>query len=322
MMKTENENISWELLAKDVSGELSPAEHLQLQKELAKNPDIEKQVQKLWGDAHYAQALKDIDTNNAWNNVRTQMHKNKIRHIKWLGAIAAVLMIALATSVFFGIFSETQEITVTTAQNTEQVTLPDGTVVDLNFGSQLTYAETFSADIRKVKLVGEAFFDVTRNEAKPFVIETEQLTIKVLGTSFNVKAYKNTAESEVIVSSGQVRVDAKEVDYNVVLSAGDAANYSSVSNKLATRKVITPNYKAWKTKEIEFDNTLLPEVLTTIEDTYHISIELDESLSINDKVFNGTFSQYSLEHVLDAVCASFNLKYNRQGGVYYISAIQ
>lgn len=321
-MKKENENISWELLAKDVSGELSAEEHLQLQKELAQNPDIEKQVQKLWGDAHYAQALKDIDTNGAWNNVRSQMHNNKIRHIKWLGAIAAVLLIAMATSVFFGIFSQQQDITITTAQHTQQVILPDGTVVDLNFGSQLTYPESFNSDFRQVKLTGEAFFDVTRNEEQPFIIETEQLSIKVLGTSFNVKAYKNTSDSEVIVSSGKVRVDAKQADYNVVLNAGDAASYSSVSNKLATRKVFTPNYKAWKTKEIEFDNTPLLEVLKTIENSYHIKIELSEALDINNKEFNGTFSKYSLEHVLDAVCTSFNLKYNKQGDVYYISAIQ
>ncbi|WP_430816603.1 FecR family protein [Carboxylicivirga sp. RSCT41] len=321
-MKTENENISWELLAKDVSGELSAAEHLQLQKELSKNPDIEKQMKKLWGDAHYAQALKDIDTDSAWNNVRSQMQNNKIRNIKWLGAIAAVLLIAIASSVFFGIFSASPEITVITAQNTEKVTLPDGTVVDLNHGSQLTYEENFNSDIRKVKLVGEAFFDVTRNEEQPFVIETQQLTIEVLGTSFNVKAYNNTTESEVIVSSGKVSVNAKEIDYNVVLSAGDAANYSSVSNNLATRKVFTSNYKAWKTKEIDFDETPLPEVLKTIEETYHITIELDESIVIDDEIFGGSFSQHSLEHVLDAVCTTFNYKYEKQNGVYFIAPIQ
>ncbi len=320
-MKNENENISWELLAKDVSGELNAEEHLKLQQELSKNPDIERQVKKLWGDAHYAQALNDIDTDGAWKNVRSQMQNNRIRHIKLLGAIAAILLIALATSVFFGLFSQQQEITITTAQSIEQVVLPDGTIVDLNFGSQLIYPESFSSDVRQVKLIGEAFFDVTRNEEKPFIIETDQLNIKVLGTSFNVKAYKNTTDSEVIVSSGKVRVNAKQADYNVILKAGDAANYSTVSNKLATRKVFTPNYKAWKTKEIEFDNTALTEVLSTIEQTYHITIEIDESLRINDKVFNGTFSQYSLEHVLDAVCTSFNLKYNKQNGTYHISAI-
>ncbi len=321
-MKKENENISWELLAKDVSGELKTAEHAQLQKELAKNPDIEKQVQKLWGDAHYAQALKDIDTNSAWDCVRSQMHQNKIRSIKWLGAIAAVLVIAITTSVFFGIFTQQANITVSTAQNIEQVSLSDGTIVHLNHGSQLSYPEHFDTEFRQVRLTGEAFFDVTRNEKQPFIIETEQLSIKVLGTSFNVKAYKNTTDSEVIVSSGKVQVDAREAHYNVVLNAGDAASYSSVSNKLAKRKVFTPNYKAWKTKEIEFDNTSLSDVLSTIEDTYHIKIELSDSLQITDKVFNGTFSQYSLEHVLDAVCTSFNLKYQKQKDVYYISAIQ
>lgn len=106
-MKKENENISWNLLAKDVSGELTDSEHLLLQKELADNPDIEKQVKKLWGDAHYAQALKDIDTNKAWSNVKTQMHAgNNSSVFKRFGAIAAVLAIILASAVFFTLFTE------------------------------------------------------------------------------------------------------------------------------------------------------------------------------------------------------------------------
>lgn len=318
-MKKENENISWSLLAKDVSGELTASEHQLLQKELADNPDIEKQVKKLWGDAHYAQALKEIDTNKAWNNVKGQMHtSSKVSVFKRFGAIAAVLAVILASAVFFTLFTEKQNKVISTAETLQQVILPDGTTVDLNHGSTLIFPKKFRGKTRQVKLNGEGFFDVKRNENMPFIIETEQLNIRVLGTSFNVKAYQGDDHSEVIVATGKVSVNARYLEDNIILEAGDAVNYSAKANALETHKVYTGNYKAWKTKELEFNNTKLTEVIKIIEETYHISIHVDSNIVTEDKVLNATFSQYSLDHVLESVCTSFNLQYSKRDSVYLI----
>lgn len=318
-MKKENENISWSLLAKDVSGELTEKEHQLLQQELADNADIEKQVKKLWGDAHYAQALKDIDSDKAWNTVRSQIHTPaKISVFRKYGAIAAILAVLLSSAVFFNLFTGPKDQVITTAETLEQVTLPDGTTVDLNYGSTLVFPKQFTGQSRTVKLNGEAFFDVTRNVNMPFIIETEQLNIRVLGTSFNVKAYPGAEHSEVVVSTGKVSVNAKNLADKVVLEAGDAVNYTVKGNSMETHKVFTNNYKAWKTQELEFKNTKLSEVIKTIEQTYHIDIQVDSNITTDDKLFNATFSQYSLEHVLESVCASFNLQYSRKGAIYQI----
>lgn len=317
-MKKENENIRWSLLAKDVSGELNEQEHQLLQKELADNPDIEKQVKQLWGDAHYAQALKDIDTSKAWNSVQSQLHTKSQRwSLKWY-AVAAMFAVIFASALFFSIIAKQHNNVITTAQAIEQVVLPDGSTVDLNHGSTLTYPKVFKGKTRKVKLSGEAFFDVNRNEEVPFIIETEQVSIKVLGTSFNVKAYKGAADTEVAVTSGKVKVNSKLNAENVILEAGDAVSYSSISHTLKPHKVLSGNYKAWKTKELEFNNTKLTEVIKTIEASYHINIEFGDDIITEDKVLNATFSQYSLEHVLESVCTSFNLQYSKHDDVYLI----
>ncbi|MBR8535654.1 FecR domain-containing protein [Carboxylicivirga sediminis] len=319
MMNKENENIRWSLLAKDVSGELSTEEHEQLQKELANNQDIEKQVKKLWGDAHYAQALKNVNTNKAWSNVKSQINSNKKSIVfKRYMAIAATLAIIIVSSLFVGIISKQQTTVISTAHTIEKVVLPDGTIVDLNHGSTITFPKKFKGNTRKVQLNGEAFFDVARNESVPFIIETEQVNIRVLGTSFNVKAYGGATNTEVIVTSGKVKVDSKLSSENVILEAGDAVNYSINSNTLEKHKVFTNNYKAWKTKELEFNNTSLSEVIKTIEDSYHISIIVGDSIVTENKVLNATFSKYSLEHVLESVCTSFNLQYSKQGDAYFI----
>lgn len=320
-MKKENENISWSLLAKDVSGELSAQEHLQLQKELAENPDIEKQVKKLWGDAHYAQELRTIDTENAWFSVRNKMNQGgKYRKFKFIASIAALFIVILASALFINIYTNQGQTVISTSEAVEEVNLPDGSIAVLNYGSKLSFPKDFTGETRAVKLSGEAYFDVVKNDEQPFIIETELLNIRVLGTSFNVKAYKGSGNSEVVVSNGKVKVDAISINENVFLEAGEAASFSMESNTLKTHKVFTSNYKAWKTKEIEFNDTNLKDIVRIIEETYHIEIELDENIASEKQVLNATFSQHSLEHVLGSVCGTFNLYYSIDNNIYYIRA--
>ena len=92
----------------------------------------------------------------------------------------------------------------------KQVTLPDGTVVHLNAGTVMRYPTEFTSDIRLVEMEGEAFFNVMRDEGKPFIVRTRQADVKVLGTSFNVKAYQEDELMAVSVRTGKVEVDMPE----------------------------------------------------------------------------------------------------------------
>jgi len=322
-MKRENENISWNLLAKDVAGELTPQERDDLQKALEDNPDVEKQVREMWGEARYAQEVVTIDADAAWAKVRSQFtpeqtQKRVLSKASFV-AIAAMLVVILATTFFLRSYlNQPSIIQVYTAETMKSVTLPDGTTVDLNRGSTLSYDAKFDGDTRLVSLVGEAFFDVTRHEEKPFVIETEALEVKVLGTSFNVRAYSDTDNSEVTVSTGVVSVGAKTSLDEVTLIAGDAVVYNKAGNSLEKLMVSSDNYMAWKTKEIEFNNTNLVEVFETIEEVYHISIVIDDEVDVKEDVLNAAFSHHSLNHVLESVCATFNLKYQQVGNDYVI----
>ncbi len=321
-MDKENKNISWSLLAKDVSGELSEQESKQLQLELESDPDVEKQVKKLWGDAGYAQELQSINTDNAWNNVNQSISQSIIQRFKWVVSAAAIIICLLASVVFLKLYTDSQLVTYATNASVEQITLPDGTSVGLNYGSTISYPKKFKGDTRQVKFSGEAFFDVVSDENMPFVIETDRISVQVLGTSFNVKDYAAAESSEVIVSTGKVRVDSKVTENNVILVAGDAVKHSTESGILEKRSVATNNYKAWMTMELEFDNSKLSDVFDTIEETYHIEIEVQDDVNADVEILNATFSQYSLEHVLESVCMTFNLKYIRNDNIYIISKEQ
>ncbi|MBS2097981.1 FecR family protein [Carboxylicivirga linearis] len=325
MKQKRSHSIDWDLIAKDIAGELSQNEHDRLNNELSADNDLLGQLGELWGDAKYAQELKTIDTNKAWSKVQNDIHhKQRYRLMNgWKKGmlVAATVVIALGAYVLIKNLVSDDKFTSVIAQNeVTHIQLTDGTKVDLNIGSALKYPNVFDAETRKVELLGEAFFDVARNENQPFVIETNNLRIKVLGTSFNVKANVENGNEIVTVSSGKV-----EVWHNtshVVLEKGEAVDFDVESKELVKTSVVNVNYKAWKTREIKFEDVSLREVIAIIESVYHITIEVDESVEVDSLILNAQFSHDNLEHVMRVVCQTFNLQSSREEDKYRIESVR
>lgn len=154
----------------------------------------------------------------------------------------------------------------------EEIELPDGTLVWLNQGSEMTYGEVDGE--RSIALSGEAFFDVYRDEARPFVITTGALETRVLGTSFNVRAYADKPV-EVAVKSGQVAV--KDADEAVVLNPTEAVVYEPTTEKLAEPTVDVAKAEAWVKQELNFDTTPLREMIPALERFYGRSFTVENS---------------------------------------------
>ena len=328
-MKEQNKNkINWELLARDMAGELSEQEHHDFNCQLQDDKGIEEvfsQVKELWGDSKYAQELAEINTDAAWDQVhaKTTMPSGRLRRmtrLRTVMAVAAVLVVVICGYFMYSIFSinPIQSVVVAKTQ-TQSVSLSDGTDVAINGGSSFKYPEVFKNDTRTVELNGEAFFNVMRDESKPFIIKTEKVQIKVLGTAFNVKAYAPDQRTIVTVSTGKVLVAVNNQESKVVLKAGESAVYNASTFKLTKQINENVNYQSWKTKEINFkENTALSEVFETIEEVYQIQIEISDSSLIQGEDFNASFKHHTLDHVLETVCHSFHLNYRKEGDVYVI----
>nr|WP_321405440.1 FecR domain-containing protein [uncultured Carboxylicivirga sp.] len=318
-------NIDWDLVAKDMAGELSASEHEQLNHELSGDKDLLGQLNQLWGDTKYAQEIKSIDTDKAWTKVSSEIHQKQHKHIsmqwKKIVSVAASLIFILAAYVLIKNLVPNNKLLQVLAQNEiTQVELEDGTLVDLNIGSSLQYPESFNTETRNVHLNGEAFFDVARNEQKPFIIETQNLRIKVLGTSFNVKANALNGDENVSVTSG--RVEVWHMGEHVVLEKGEAANFNLEAKQLIKSSVTDVNYNAWKTREIEFENVTLTEAIAVIQSVYHIKIETDNEIKPDSLMLKAQFSHDDLEHVLNVVCQTFNLTYTQQNDKYQIQSVR
>jgi len=328
-MKEQNKNrINWELLARDMAGELSEQEQHGFNCQLQGDKGIEEvfsQVKGLWGDAKYAQELAEINTDAAWNQVheKTLSPSGKLRSMISLRnaiAVAAVLVLVISGYFMYSIFSIGSIQSVVVAKtHTQSISLSDGTDVAINGGSSFKYPEVFKSDTRTVELNGEAFFNVKRDESKPFIIKTKKVQIKVLGTSFNVKAYAPDQRTIVTVTTGKVLVAVNNQENKVVLKAGESAVYDASTFELTKQVNNNVNYQSWKTKEINFEeNTALSKVFETIEEVYQIQIEISDSSLIQDEDFNASFKHHTLDHVLETVCQSFHLNYRKEGDVYVI----
>ena len=138
------------------------------------------------------------------------------------------------------------------------IVLSDGSAIKLNSGSTLTFPEKFEEEVRKVSLSGEAFFEVRHNPAKPFIIETGDLTTTVLGTSFNIRAYPEKEHIEVTVATGKVQVEAPTLrDASAgVLHPSEQAVYDRSTGSVATHTVSLEHFLAWKDGTIIFDKIL------------------------------------------------------------------
>jgi transmembrane sensor len=153
------------------------------------------------------------------------------------------------------------------------VILPDSSILFLNAGSKITYKKGFGTTHRTLKLTGEAYFEVNKNKSLPFLISAGEAIVRVTGTKFNVRAYRNQEGIRVTVTEGWVMFyDARHAGEETGVSAGETGIYNR-NNRIVTRIARQdPNDLAWKTRILDFHNASLSEVAEVLTDTYHKTV--------------------------------------------------
>ncbi len=310
----------WEAIARYLSNEMEKDEKATFEGMLKENPAYQhlvtatqKDMQRIGNEALFAQG---VNTQAAWVKVQHRMQSARVTNSPnrqllsgKLLQVAAVLLALLAFG-FGGILVYQHLNTGLTTvyadahEMGKEMVLSDGSTITLNAGAELTYPKKFNGDVREVQLKGEAFFSIAHNEALPFVVHTNNATIQVLGTQFNVKAAKQL--TEVLVTSGKVRVHMPgTADKNVELTSGD---FCTAHKTLLKQEQPNANYLSWKTRKVVFDATPLHKVMQVVEQTYGVQIQLP-SAAVGNLPFTATFEQEPLEIILESIAKSFNLTY-------------
>ena len=330
------ENLNWELLAKIATKE--PGLHDSFKEvnreELEKSKKMLEKVDDFY-------KTKSFDSHVAWKNVHKKIYPEKAKTIQLKNIrkeavtrfykYAAVVFVALllgSIGYYIGFVNQkpaqTYQIVTAEKQVLNEYVLPDGSVVTLNWNSQLEFPEQFSDSIREVSITGEAFFDVKPNPDKPFVINAGNAQVKVLGTSFNVSAYPANEIVEVVVETGKVQVIRKIPDLqttinDVLLVPGEKGTLYSKSNLLEKSVNANPNFIAWKTHDLIFNEVPLKEVIQCLEKVYHTDIQLLEP-ELNHLVYTGHFDQKPVDFVLDVIRLTFNLNLSEKNEQFTLSS--
>ncbi|HEU5148770.1 MAG TPA: FecR domain-containing protein [Chryseosolibacter sp.] len=190
------------------------------------------------------------------------------------------------------------------------ITLADGSRIFLNSASSVSYPETFDSDKREITLTGEAFFEIARDERRPFIVRSADIVTRVLGTSFNIKSFEGEA-STVTVATGRVEVEvastSEDLKTRVVLAPGEQAVYDAADG-LNAQKVDPFPAMAWKSQTLYFDNNTLEEVAAHLERWYNVTIDIEHDRIKNCRV-NGQYKQMDLRSVLESIHYMYPIEY-------------
>lgn len=268
-------------------------------------------------------------TDQAWNKLYNRLNKDGLVPVtnsrqplyplvvKW-GAVAAVVICCVCISITYFMESEDEKRDMLTQRNDESGTLvtalEDGSIVYLEGRTTLQYPEHFSSEKREVGLQGNALFDVTGNRERPFIIETQDVQIEVLGTAFNVRSRDNSP-FELSVQRGKVRVTLKKNGQDIYVKAGETATL--LSQKLHLSNTTDDEQFQRYTKNMRFKDQRLADIIRAIN-LREQEINLQTSLQLGGRRLTVTFSDNTPETITELICVALNLKYKREGDTFIL----
>ena len=204
------------------------------------------------------------------------------RFLKWSARIAGVIILPLA--IFWGIKGylnnnagkETWVEIKAPAWTRAQFSLPDGTTGWLNSNSSIKYNGNFNTN-RQIILNGEAFFDVFKDKKRPFIVNTNEVSLKVLGTRFNIASYENEKNVEVVLEEGKLVFNDKEMNKSYTMKPNDLVIYDKTHKDFSTEVVQPQKYLSWTEGKLVFRNDPLDVIARRLERWYNIDVEVNGS---------------------------------------------
>ena len=310
-MKIQKEITTAKLL-KYFKGELDQQEARAIESWASESEENEKTLMslaKVYNLGQLARTYTEKEVEDAWKKtcarfgVAPRARKPlKRQWVFWSMAVAIALLVAVNLALVLNApVAGTDKAIILTSQQGKFVkyTLPDSTVVTMNHNSSLEFPLAFNGDERRVKLNGEGYFDVARDEEKPFIVETgKEIQIKVLGTEFNLQSFSSDDIVQVSLISGSVEISRNGVaDFSYIMHPSErfTCNVSNWEMKVETLKGITG--VEWMSNKLVFMDTTLKEVARQISNHFGVQVIIEEE-GLSSIRFSGSFDNRDLGTVL------------------------
>jgi transmembrane sensor len=305
-----------ELLPGYLSGELPDKDREMIDEwriQSQENEDIFQESLNAWEAIPLLHEMEQFNSFETLKKINMRLSKQETT-IWWIPVqrIAAILLLPLL--VYSGFISvrnaslkkqqEEHVVMQTISSRQGMVTkfdLADGTKVWLNSGSTLQFPNSFIGDLREVKLTGEAFFTVAKNEKQPFRVHAKELNIEVLGTSFNVVSYNDEQQAEVVLVEGKVKLSTEndQIEKNIgVMQPGQRAVYKEDTRKVEAQKVNVEKYIAWRDGNLVFRDDKMEDVAKRLSRWYNVEFVINDP-EIKSYAYKATFRNETLSQVLD-----------------------
>lgn len=335
------EEHSYNLIHRNLAGETAEAESRELETWLnvsAQNRSIFDETEKLWRKIESPQPQSVPSFEVFWHNLETTLEPKtgktsattipltgarqkrllgSVYDARWLAAAVLIILVGV-TLIYQRVFkAEVWQTFATRHAERLPVVLPDGSQVELNAASQIRFRVSGFDTLRAVRLMGQAFFEI-KPDGRPFEIQTENAQVRVLGTSFDVRARHQ--KTQVMVQTGKVSLQAlgSPAEDAVVLAPGHMSFVDKLALPIAPVAIDSLFIAAWRQQRLVFDNTSLAEIAAELQRVYDVEIKIPDR-ELQALAITGTFDRQPVTEVLASLCLTLHLKYAGFNGKYIIS---
>lgn len=283
-----------------------------------KNVQELDRYRKIWMESGRYVNPDVFDVDSGWariddSNRQKTLRRTRISNMYYaLTGVAATILLMIALSVT-GTFERNEDTTVSLTADygsRSEIALPDGSIVKLNAGSNITYRYNSKMKIREVQFQGEGYFDVSKSKT-PFVVHTyDGVRVKVLGTSFNLKAYDGDPTVQTSLVEGRVVLEHE--GNRLSMKPGEVAEYDRRNNTLKPVNGDLSHSYGWLNNKLYMDDMSLGDVCKHLERWYNVNISIQEDLGGKIR-YNGVIQEETITDVLDALSHLSNIAYHVKG---------
>lgn len=288
--------------------------------------------EELWVSSAVADDTQQYDVDQAFERFRkrTGLDQSGRQSYKWyrtwsVAAVAIVLLGLITVTAYWQgsrqIQSNFSDIVVEAPLGSKtKLTLPDGSTIWLNAGSKMIYSQGFGVSDRRLAFQGEGYFEVEKNDEMPFLVQTHDVNVTVVGTKFNFRNYPEDEEAVVELLEGKVALENQLKEESVrYLSPNEKMVLHKATGKMDITSAKVKEATLWTENILLFDEDLLPDIVRELERSYHVQIEI-ENEDLKQTRFYGQFNQLeqNIYDVLDMLSETGKLKYHEEGKVIYL----
>lgn len=240
------------------------------------------------------------------------------RFLRIVSSVAAVAILCILSWSGYLYLAPAEMLTLSTLAETKQIQLPDGSEVVLNRYSSLTYPDKFKRKNREVALLGEAYFAVSKDRKHPFIVQAGEVSVRVLGTEFNVEAYSRDELVKTTLYEGSVAMDTED-NNSLVLAPGESAIYNKVAKSLSKEKTVQLEDEiAWQKGALVFTNVTLREIARQLSNAFNVDIHIADQQTAELKVTGRFVRGETLDDILRLLQEVGRFTVNREHPTQYI----